>query len=279
MDANTQNLFERHLTRPFSQKINQLRNRLADLNAKLNRPAMLDQYPGRAVPYAFTRMYGPLPLTTARRLSSAQGGAGFEKLATVVTPSDFYLPRNGNINVGRYGSFVWTNASIFSYLSLTYSADPGISFEPFGAAPFLSVKTFAQEGDIFDSVLDNNGGAISFDGNSYIPPEKWYNFPYTGAPLRYTGDICFDIGLYDKLRGRFLHDQDRVTSMLFSGKSVVNKPLGQEIRFDANTELEPRIYLNEFRMGAMLDTDQAFNAAQARAYIAVVFLGRLEQQE
>lgn len=276
MDANTQNLFERHLTRPFSQKINQLRNRLADLNAKLNRPAMLDQYPGRAVPYAFTRMYGPLPLTTARRLEESQGGAGFEKLATLADPSDFYLPRNGNINVGRYGSFVWTNTSIFSYLSLTYSADPGISFQIGGAAPYVEVKNFAQQGDIFDSVLDNNGGAISFDANVYVPPEKW-RFP-TGQ-LRFFGDLCFDIGLYDKLRGRFLHDQDRLSPLSFFGKAVTNTPLGQEIRFDANTELEPRIYLNEFRMGDVLGTDQAFNAAQARAYITVVFLGRLEQQE
>lgn len=273
MPTNMQDLFERHLTRPFSQRINQLRNRIADINERLDRPAMLDQYPGRAVPFAFTRLYGPLPLTTARRVTAdLPGGTGFQLSATLADPSDFYLPRNGNVKVGRYGSFVWTNAAIFSYLSWTYSADPGLDVPP---GPYA---TFPQVGDIFDSVIPNNGGALAFNNNVSIPFER-YITNLDPPNILGLGNISFDIGLYDKLRGRFLHDTDRMPAQFFSGQNVVNRPLGQEIRFDDNTELEVRLYLNEFRLGAALDTNQAFDAAQVRGYVMFTMLGRLEQQE
>ena len=54
--------------------------------------------------------------------------------------------------------------------------------------------------------------------------------------------------------------------------------VAQPIRFDPNTELEPRIYINEVRMGNILDTDQAYNAAQVKVYLFVTFHGCLEQK-
>ncbi|NBT35338.1 MAG: hypothetical protein EBT03_07340 [Betaproteobacteria bacterium] len=265
MPASLPDLFQRHLTRPFTQRINALRNKIADVNALLDKPALYDQYPGRAQPFAFTRLYGPLPLTTARRMPSALGGTGFELLAPLADSAAYVTPRNGNVKVGRYGSFVWTSTSIFSYVSLTYSADPGLPG---------NYETFPSTGDIFDPVLTNNGGALACNNLLYVNPETNVALPESRAI-----NISFDLGLYDKLRGRFLHDTDRMPPHFFSGQNFSNRRLVEPIRFDDNTEIEPRLYVNEIRAGTLLDTDQAYNAAMFKAYVMLTFFGRLEQQE
>ncbi len=266
MPASLPDLFQRHLTRPFTQRINALRNKIADVNALLDKPALYDQYPGRAQPFAFTRLYGPLPLTTARRMPSALGGTGFELLAPLADPAAYVTPRNGNVRVGRYGSFVWTSTSIFSYVSLTYTSDPG-------TVPYTGTyEYFPSTGDIFDPVLNNNGGALACNNNLYVSP---------ALPARYADaiNISFDLGLYDKLRGRYLHDTARMPAHFFAGQNFTNRKLVEPIRFDDNTEIEPRLYVNEIRAGSILDTTQAYNAAQFKAYVVVSFFGRLEQQE
>jgi hypothetical protein len=249
-------LLERHLTRPFKLYVDTLRYKVSDLVDKLNAPAALDQYPGRRVPYVFSRLYGPIGPTTARR----GGDGGFEQLAPLVQPAQFVTPRNGNIKVGQIGSFVWTETNVYAYLSWTYSADPGL--EP-PAGPFAN---FGAAGDIFDSVVDRNGGALAF--NNFRAVEGNYSPPY----------VSFDIGLYEKTRGRFLHDRDRLPVQLFAGQNFANRRVAQPIKFDPNTELEPRIYVNEVRMGNALDTNEAYNAAQVKVYVFVSFHGYLEQK-
>lgn len=248
-------ILERHLTRPFKMYVDTLRNKVSDLASKLNAPAALDQYPGRRVPYAFSRLYGPIPPTTARRNDPA---VGFEGFAPLAQPSEFILPRNGSIKVGQIGSFFWQETNVYAYLSWTYSADPGTAV----------VATFPSAGDIFDNVVEENGGAVAFN-----------NFRYFSSfnALRGRNYINFDLGLYEKTRGRFLHDQDRMPVNVFAGQNFANRKVAQPIRFDPNTELEPRIYVNELRLASALDTDQAFNAAQVKAYIFITFHGCLEQ--
>ena len=253
-------ILERHLTRPFKMYVDTLRNKVSDLADRLNSPAALDQYPGRRVPYAFSRIYGPIGPTTPRRGDAG----GFEELAPLAQPSQFILPRNGTIKVGQIGSFLWQETSVYAYLSWTYGADPGL---PGNQA------TFAAAGDIFDNVIPNNGGALAFNNfrfAEYAPPGPF------AVPL--PPDVSFDLGLYEKTRGRFLHDRDRMPINVFAGQNFANRKVAQPIRFDPNTELEPRIYINEVRMGNTLDTDQAYNAAQVKVYLFVTFHGCLEQK-
>lgn len=254
-------ILERHLTRPFKQYVDTLRNKVSDLADRLNAPAALDQYPGRRVPYAFSRIYGPIGPTTPRRGDAG----GFEELAPLAQPSQFLTPRNGNIKVGQIGSFLWQETSVYAYLSWTYSADPGL-------AP-ISVATFSSAGDIFDNVFPDNGGALAFNNFRFLE-----NTPPGLLSAGVPPDVSFDIGLYEKTRGRFLHDRDRMPINVFAGQNFANRKVAQPIRFDPNTELEPRIYINEVRMGNTLDTDQAYNAAQVKVYLFVTFHGCLEQK-
>jgi hypothetical protein len=254
-------ILERHLTRPFKQYVDTLRNKVSDLADRLNAPAALDQYPGRRVPYAFSRIYGPVGPTTPRRGDAG----GFEELAPLAQPAQFLTPRNGNIKVGQIGSFLWQETSVYAYLSWTYGADPGIAA--------TNVATFPSAGDIFDNVFPENGGALAFNNFRFLevsPP----GLLSAGVPP----DVSFDLGLYEKTRGRFLHDRDRMPINVFAGQNFANRKVAQPIRFDPNTELEPRIYINEVRMGNILDTDQAYNAAQVKVYLFVTFHGCLEQK-
>jgi hypothetical protein len=259
-------LLERHLTRPFKLYVDTLRNKVSDLADRLNSPAALDQYPGRRVPYAFSRLYGPVGPTTPRRGDAG----GFEELAPLAQPAQFILPRNGNIRVGQIGSFFWQETNVYAYLSWTYSADPG----PLGNGLVTPVATFPSAGDIFDNVFPDNGGALAFNNFRFLD----YSPPPVGFATVLPPDVSFDLGLYEKTRGRFLHDRDRMPINVFAGQNFANRKVGQAIRFDPNTELEPRVYINEVRMGNVLDTDQAYNAAQVKVYLIITFHGYLEQK-
>ena len=251
-------LLERHLTRPFKLYVDSLRYKVSDLVDRLNAPAALDQYPGRRVPYAFSRLYGPVGPTTPRRGDAG----GFEQLAPLVQPAQFLLPRNGTIKVGQIGSFVWQETNVYAYLSWTYGADPALA---------VPVETFPKAGDIFDPVVSDNGGALAFNNFRFIE----------GNPVGFLPNppnVSFDLGLYEKTRGRFLHDRDRLPIQLFAGQNFANRKVAQAIKFDPNTEIEPRIYINEVRMGDALATDQAYLAAQVKVYIFVTFHGYLEQK-
>lgn len=265
LDRTFDDLLGRHLTKPFSQFINTLRNKISDINELLDSPAALDQYPGRAYPFAFTRLFGPFGMTAARVGSPA--AFGFDKLAPAATPAQYLLPRNGNIKVGRYGSFVWTETCVTTYLSWTYATPPGaaipLNVEPFGT----------RNGDIWDTVVENNGGAMVMQNNRYVDDLL------DGGAQADIPNIAYELGLYDKLRNRFLHDRDRLPFQLFAGQNFTNKKTAQGMRFDNNTELEPRLYINEVRPRTALSTDQAFNAARIKAYFVLTIKGRLEQQE
>lgn len=257
-ELNLNDLLARHITRPLTGYVSMLRNKVADINGVLARSAALDQYPGRMQPRCFTRLYGPLSLTTARR----DGEIGFEGLAAVAEPAQFVLPRNGNIKVGRFGSFVWMETSVNAYLSWTYNTDPGIAGNQ---------KVFTTFGDIFDPVIASNGGAMVMN-----------NFRWTDPGVGVTDFVpivSFDLALYDKLRGRYLHDGQKLPINLFSGQGYCNKKTGQDSRFDPDSEIEPRLFINDIRVNNTMATSQWFNASNFKVYVSLTFKGRLEQQE
>lgn len=232
-----------HVLRPFKRAVDVARNRVNDLRRRMAHPAFLDQYPARTVPYVFSKLYGPFGLVAARR----NGAVGFEGRAPVAEAGDFILPRNDIVRVNREGAFYWTATNIAGYYSLTYDADPGLAANP----GVIS----APVADIFDPVFPNNGGALVVNN-------------FFGNGVR----ICFDLVLYDKKRGRRLHENSLPPQVL-CGQGYANKTNASPIRFDPNTEIEPRLRLLEVRPDDLLDTDQAFDAAQFAGYLSLNFIG------
>jgi hypothetical protein len=47
---------------PYRRYIDVQRNRVNDLNKKLDTAAYLDQYPGKVVPWMFSKLYGPISM-------------------------------------------------------------------------------------------------------------------------------------------------------------------------------------------------------------------------
>lgn len=262
-------VISRYLTAPYARFMDLLRNRVADVNRMINVPAAYDQYPGRRVPCMYSRLYGPLPLTAARRASEAIAN-GFENLADVANPSEFATARQGNIFVGRDGDFVWEQTAIFSYVSWTYSVASVPNYLTTG------VHAFATEGDIYDRVVDNNGGAVAMNNNRYRPADCTTDYFNGANPI-----VSFDIGLFDRKRGVYLHDGDRLPMALFSGQTYENRINGAAGRFELGSEIEPRLFINEirhFQLGPN-DFEDDFEATQFRAYAYVVFMGYREQSE
>jgi hypothetical protein len=278
------NVFLEHVTRPFKRAVDIVRNRVDDLRVAMNSPAFLDQYPANSVPYVFSKLYS-FGLTTPQRRGVFGGapGDGWVNLAPVVDPGAFIVPRNGNIFVNREGSFYLCEMNANGYVSFTWASDPGAGANPDESPPFDFTAPPVQfggatAGDIFDSVIDNNGGAVALDYFYSIPKGPSEIDPGPPPVLKAFGDamrrphICFDLELYDRKRQRLLHDE-KLPPQLFTAQNFANKNAASPIRFDVNTEVEPRVRILEMRMADLLDTDQAYNAAVVRGYLNLTFFG------
>jgi hypothetical protein len=259
------NAFEAHLLRPFKRGIDNVRQRIRALTQRANDPVFLDQYPARTVPYVFSKLY-TFDMVAPRRVEAGQGGTGYWLSAPVVDLGQFILPRNGNIVVGRDGPFYWCQSNVAGYMSFTYDSPPGIGDAGVVARPVS---------DIFDSVIDANGGALQtsyFYGafhniNPLLPGANGGDMPR----------ICFDVELYDRKRGKRLHEE-RLPPQLFSGGNFANKDKSHVTRFDPNTEIEPRVRLLDVCPGTSLVADDTFGnqqyaAAQFRGYLNIIFKG------
>jgi hypothetical protein len=246
------NALSSHLERPFKRAVDVVRNRVHDLTSRMHAPAFLDQYPARTVPFMFAKTF-ELGLVTARKLDPDEpGNEGFETFATPVNLGAFVKSRNGNIFVNREGPFYWCSSNISSYVSLSYDADPG-----FGGFTYTNPTPAS---DIFNRAIEDNGGALAVN----------YFFGHVDYQVR--ANTAFDLQLYDKKRNRFLHEE-HLPPQVLTAQGFSNKHNASPIRFDPNTEIEPRVRVLEVRMGDLLDTDQAFNAAQFKAYLHLIFKG------
>lgn len=255
-------ILDKHRQLPFKRFMDLIGSKLDDLNELINRPAPYDQGPGRIIPYAIPCLFGPLPITTARRYSQNFGGPpGHESLATVADPSTFFTPRDGDILIDREFSFRCYSMSAYGFLNWGYKSDPGF------AVPYTNPNGV---GDILDPVGDNpavglNGGAMPMDyfGGTF----STLSIPQPNLP-----NIAFDVELYDKLRGRRIHDQ-KLPVETFQGGRFAHRKTSSPLYFEQGSKIQPRIFINEIRMGSVLDTDQAFNAASVKAYVLLVFKG------
>ena len=87
-----------------------------------------------------------------------------------------------------------------------------------------------------------------------------FNFPSSGRLDAGALDVDdqalgYEIVLYDRKRGRALHESKLPFETFFGGQ-VTLKRLAEPIRFDPNTDLEPRIFV----------TWPQFNQANAGSY-------------
>jgi len=134
-------------------------------------------------------------------------------LTQFILPS---YPQPSNVLVGREGAFYWEEANVCAFSSWPMSPLDSVVIPPVGF--------------IFDPAFQANGGAIpeirsAMDDGTLESP------------------IGFDLVIYDKKRGRALHE-GKLPKEFFHGARVTNKSLAEPIRFDPNSEIELRLYLN-----------------------------------
>lgn len=253
---------------PVSRYLKTLSYRVNQLKNKLNRSAYYDQYAGKSVPYNYSLLYGPINLTTPRR----QGTTGFLGLATVADPSAFILPRNGNVLTGRDGVFMWHSTNMTTFINWTRTAQTG------GGWPAGPV-TALPPGDIFSSVVDMNGGGQVL--------QNICDIGWGAADIRAidSPSLNFDVDLYDRKRGRSITG-GRVPAETFFGGTMGACENAMPYRWEPDTEIEPRIYVNQAR-APLWDTvaetyDQnttLFNKQQVQFYLTLTFKGELLLEE
>jgi len=242
------NALQAHVARPFKRAVDLVRDRAEALTRRMHQPAFLDQYPANAVPHIYSLLYR-FGLVSARR----NGAVGFEGRAPVVDLGQELLPYRGSFFINREGPFYWLQTNAVGYVSLTYDAVPGN-----GGVVFTD--NAGPVGDIFDPVLTGNGGAETLN---YF----FANVNYNDKP-----NICWDLELFDNKRSRRLHE-GHLPPQVITAQGYANKRNASPIRLDPNTDIEARLRLLEVRPGDLLDTDQAFDAAQVAFYLNLCFIG------
>lgn len=256
-------LVDKHRQLPFKRFMDLIGSKIDDLNEMLLKPAPYDQGPGRIIPYAIPVLYGPLPLTTPRRFEEADGGTGFEAFAKLATPDQFVLPRAGDILIDQEMSFHCHSLSAYGFVNWGYTAQ-GVGIP---VAPYVNLRGV---GDILDRVgsdpsIDENGGAMPMD---YFGG----TFSTLSTPQPNLPNIAFEIELYDRIRGRRMHD-GRLPVEMFQGGRIAHRETASVLKFEKGSKIEPRLFITEIRMGSVLDTTVAFNAASVKAYVMLVFKG------
>lgn len=70
VDRDLNDVYKKLAELPLRRFAEVLRNKAMDLVSQLGQPAYFDQYPSKRVPWIFSRTYGPIPLTSTRKLPS-----------------------------------------------------------------------------------------------------------------------------------------------------------------------------------------------------------------
>lgn len=242
---------------PLRRYIQTQRHRVNRLKDKMNRSAYYDQYAGKSDPYNYSLWYGPIGLQTPRRV----GTTGFLGLAPLVDPSVFLLPRTGNIQTGRDGTFMWHSVNATSYISWTRTAQTA-------GWPVTGPINSQPAGDLFSSVQLMNGGGQVLQNLSDIAWGRTTTSPLD-APAVY-----WEIELYDRKRGRSITD-GKLPAEAFFGGSLGFKELNCPKVFEPDTEIEPRLYVNQARIPGA-DTDTAvYEAARVAFFVNIIFKGEM----
>ncbi len=269
-DPSFGNLLDKHRQLSFKALMDMMESKLDDLTEFLLKPTPFDQSPGKQVPYSYPVWFGPLPLTTARRatLATNETAAGHELLATLATPATPFKPAtfSGPMIVDQEFQFRCLSLSAYGFLNAGYKTNPGFT------VPYLNAQGV---GNLLDAVGPNpaagpNGGAMPLDyfGGTF----STLSTPNPNAP-----NISFDVELWDGQRGRRLHE-GKLPPEMWQGGRVAHRRTGSPIILPKGTIVEPRLYLNELRLGSVLDTTTAFNAASVKGWVCLLFKGIQEIQ-
>jgi len=69
-----------------------------------------------------------------------------------------------------------------------------------------------------------------------------------------------------------MHDRHLPVEM-FQGGRIAHPLRASPIVWEKGSKIEPRLYINEIRMGSVLDTDAAFDVASVKAWVCLMFKG------
>lgn len=72
VDRDLNDVYKKLAELPLRRFAEVLRNKAMDLVSQLGQPAYFDQYPSKQVPWIFSRTYGPIPLTSTRKLPPSE---------------------------------------------------------------------------------------------------------------------------------------------------------------------------------------------------------------
>jgi len=219
--------------RLITDYIDVVRDKVEDLTRKIweeqGVDAFEDQHPGKHVPFAYSKLYGPIENGTA-------------------SVDEFIVPRNNNLVVGRQGPFFLCEINTAVHHQVIDTAPAG-----FGEKN--------PPDDIFSPYnRPSEGGATG---------ARKYNVSSGDADQEALG---FEVVLYDKKRGRALNEKRLPMEVLMSG-SVSQRGVPEPVRFEPNTELEPRVYvLNP----AAATTD---NRSHSFYYLNIMFKGYVSLED
>lgn len=245
--ASQSDIYQKLIELPIRRYADILRNRIADLNAKIAVPALFDQYPGKQDPWVFSSWFGPISLTAA----------------TAASPSSYTTPMRGNPRTGRDAAVWWTRANVSMFYQWGWTADPSI------AGVTVPIRNQAL-GGLFSPVISGNGG-----GSLLMNFDPTLQSDDTPGPFP---NAAFEIALYDKKRGRYLTD-GKIPLEFFAGGTFCNKDMPVPTRFEPDTEIEPRLYTNEFRLANFSTDDPSLVNAALYVNLTMIGYSALEQHE
>lgn len=233
-----QDIIEMQQQKAASRYIDALKQRLTNLTNRFwgsGQALLEDQFSGKAVPFIYSKLYKTGPVTPVR-----SGDSGWEGTAPVASLSNYLLPRNDNILVGQEGPFYLCEINAAVHISYSASVDTGIDYILFDR----------PQSDIFDPVFPNNGGA------SFIPS--------------FDVSVQYELQLYDKLRNKSLHENN-LPMQFIQMEELQNRRLPEKIRFDINTEIEPRVIV--IRAPAVHLTGEDYTNSETTYYLNLIFKG------
>jgi hypothetical protein len=130
-------------------------------------------------------------------------------------------------------------------------------------------------GDLFDAVIEQNGGGQTLQNLMDI---EW---SAGGVALQNAPNMAWELDLYDKRRGRSISG-GRVPAEMFMVGTLGFRKVGgmayeaggaRGMRWDVDTEIEPRLYVTQARV-PFTDTSTAiFEDARVAFWLNLVFRG------
>lgn len=240
------NIFRGITELPFRRAIQTLRNRVSDLNRATGySPVYMDQYPGKASTWCFSKLYGPIDLVGAANATTNQ--------------PVMYLPKGTNILTGRDGTFFWESTNIFAYAQR--NALPGELTQPDSRElfdPFLSGGGGTQVQNFQGFQAINNGGVAG-----------------GGIALPLYSRLTLELDLYDKKRDRSITN-GRLPTQVFNGGAFDFRSLDDAPRFDPDTEIEPRLWVTS---AVASNNAGGITGGSFVFFVNVVFKGVMISQE